>query len=600
MTVNERIETLRKLMKEHSIDVCYIPNEDDHLSEEYTADYFKCKSYISGFSGEAGCTIVTEDFAGLWTDGRYFTQAEGELKGTCVTLMRMGQEGVPTALQFLIDNTPEGGTLGYDGRVVAASVTRYLTNALKVKNAAVVSSLDLAGEVWGKERPAMPQGKLFVLEKKYTGETAAERIERVREAMKAKKADALVLTALEDPCWLFNIRGNDIACTPVSYAFALVTLRKVSYYTDKAKLSEKVSAHLKENGVTVRPYASLAKDIEKLHGKRIWASLSALNTELYAAIADDNTVINEPSPIAMYRACKNKAEIRNIRNAHVKDGVAMVKFIKWVKENVAEDTMTELSAQDYLYARRAEQKDYIEPSFPTISAYQANGAMMHYSASEESYSRVHPRGFLLVDSGGTYKDGTTDITRTIALDTPTDEEKKLYTLVLKGHIDLAMAKFLYGTTGNNLDILARGPLWKIDIDYQCGTGHGVGHVLSVHEGPHGIRWGMGTPARPAVKLEPGMVVTDEPGVYLPHKLGIRIENELLVIKGKKNFYGQFLEFENLTYCPYDLDAVDASLLDQEEIAFINAYHRTVVEKLSPYLNEEEISWLKNAAREITE
>ena len=278
----------------------------------------------------------------------------------------------------------------------------------------------------------------------------------------------------------------------------------------------------------------------------------------------------------------------------------MVQFIRWVKENVSKGDMTELSAQNYLYDRRAEQKDYIEPSFHTICAYQANAAMMHYSATEDSYAEIRPRGVLLVDSGGTYKDGTTDITRTIALDELTDTEKKYYTMVLKGHLALMRAKFLYGTAGSNLDILARGPLWKIDIDYQCGTGHGVGHVLSVHEGPHGIRWGMGTPARPAVKLEPGMVVTDEPGVYLPHKLGIRIENELLVIKGKKNFYGQFLEFENLTYCPYDLDAVDASLLDQEEIAFINAYHRTVVEKLSPYLNEEEISWLKNAAREITE
>ena len=598
MEVNERISMLRKLMEERKIDVCYIPNEDDHLSEEYTADYYKCKSFISGFSGEAGCTIVTKDFAGLWTDGRYFTQAEGELKGTCVTLMRMGQEGVPAALDYLVQNTPENGKLAYDGRVVSAAVTRMLKKRLGEKNAEIISDADLAGEVWGKERPAMPKEAVYVLEKKYTGESAAERIAKVRECMAAKKADVLVCTALEDPCWLFNVRGNDIACTPVSYAFAMVTAKKVSYYIDKAKVSEKTAAYLKENGVSLRPYTGLASDLKKLHGKRIWASLATLNTELYAAIADDNVILSEASPIAMFRACKNRTEIRNIRNAHVKDGVAMVKFLKWVKETVGEDTMTELSAQDYLYARRAEQKNYIEPSFPTISAYQANGAMMHYSASEESYAEVHPRGFLLVDSGGTYKDGTTDITRTIALSELTDEEKKLYTLVLKGHIDLAMAKFLYGTTGNNLDILARRPLWNIDIDYQCGTGHGVGHVLSVHEGPHGIRWGMGSPARPAVRLEPGMVVTDEPGVYLPHKLGIRIENELLVVKGTKNFYGQFLEFENLTYCPYDLDAVDPSLLDQDEIAFINDYHQTVFEKLSPFLNKEETAWLKKATRKI--
>ena len=598
MEVNERIEKLRELMQERNIDVCYIPNQDDHLSEEYTADYFKSKSYISGFSGESGCTIVTKDFAGLWTDGRYFTQAEGELKGTCVTLMRMGQEGVPAVLDFLLENTPENGTLAYDGRVVSALMSEVLQERLAEKNARVYAGEDLPGMVWGKERPAMPKEKLFILEKKYTGESAAERIAKVREAMKAKNADVLILTALEDPCWLLNIRGNDIACTPVTYAFASVTEKAVNYYIDKEKLTPKVSAYLKENKVTVRPYASLAKDLAKMKGKKIWASLSALNTELYSAVGEDCEFIDEPSPIGMHRACKNNKEIRNIRNAHLKDGIAMVRFLKWVKETVGEDTMTELSAQDYLYARRAEMKDYIEPSFPTISAYQANGAMMHYSASEESYAAVHPRGFLLVDSGGTYKDGTTDITRTIALSELTEEEKKLYTLVLKGHIDLAKAKFLYGTTGNNLDILARGPLWDIDIDYQCGTGHGVGHVLSVHEGPHGIRWGMGTAARPAVKLEPGMVVTDEPGVYMPHKLGIRIENELLVVKGKKNFYGQFLQFENLTYCPYDLDAIDPSWLNREEIAFINDYHQMVFEKLSPYLNKEEVSWLKKATRKI--
>ena len=300
----------------------------------------------------------------------------------------------------------------------------------------------------------------------------------------------------------------------------------------------------------------------------------------------------------MFRAIKNETEIRNIRNAHVKDGVAMVRFIKWVKETVGEKKMTEVSAQDHLYALRAEQKDYIEPSFTTISAYQANGAMMHYSATPENHARVSPRGFLLVDSGGTYKDGTTDITRTISLGRLTKEEKMLYTKVLQGHLDLGHARFLYGTAGNNLDILARRPLWNINIDYQCGTGHGVGHVLSVHEGPHGIRWGMGTPARPAVRLEPGMIVTNEPGVYLPHQLGIRIENELLVSKGEKNFYGQFLYFEDVTYCPYDLEAVDLKYLSDEEIGWLNDYHQNVYRTLAPHLNREEQKWLRNATRKV--
>ena len=598
MTPKERVALLRQYMKEEGIDIYYIPNEDDHLSEEYTADYFKCKSFISGFSGEAGCTIVSQDFAGLWTDGRYFTQAEQELAGTGVELMRMGQEGVMDPLSFLAANTPENGVLGYDGRVVSAASSRYLKEVLKKKNASLAVHHDLAGQVWGEERPAMPQEKIYTLAQKYTGESVPDKISRTRAKMQEKGADVLILTALEDPCWLLNIRGNDIACTPVSYAFAMVTMDGVCYYIDSAKLTKRTEKYLQDNGVTVRAYEALAEDLTVLHNKTVWASLRSLNTELYAALPEDNRILNEPSPLLLFRAVKNETEIRNIRNAHIKDGIAMVRFIKWIKETVGEKKMTEVTAQNYLYDLRAAQKDYIEPSFPTISAYQANGAMMHYSATEENYAKVEPRGFLLVDSGGTYKDGTTDITRTISLGRLTKEEKMLYTKVLKGHMALGHARFLYGTCGNNLDILARGPLWDINIDYQCGTGHGVGHVLSVHEGPHGIRWGMGTAARPAVRLEPGMIVTNEPGVYMPHKLGIRIENELLVTKGEKNFYGQFLYFEDVTYCPYDLEAVDLKYLNDEEIGWLNDYHQNVYRILSPYLNKEEKKWLREATRKV--
>lgn len=597
MNVNERIEAIRRRMDEKGIDVYYIPNEDDHLSQEYTAEYFQCKSFVSGFSGESGCVIITKDFAGLWTDGRYFTQAENELKGTCVELMRMRQEGVPDALDFLVNAVKEGGSVGYDGRVVSASVSLALKRKLAFKKAKLVTKYDLAGEVWGKERPAMPKEKLFVLAAKWTGETASERIARVRAAMKTNHADVLVLTALEDPCWLLNVRGNDIACTPVAYAFALITMRSVSYYIDKDKLTKKVSDHLAENKVTVKPYNKLASDLAKLHGKRIWTSLSQLNTELYSSLAEDNSIINETSPVVMFRAVKNSTEIRNLRNAHIKDGVAMVQFIHWVKDNVSKGGMSELSAQNYLYERRSEQKDYIEPSFHTICAYQANAAMMHYSADENNYAMIEPRGVLLVDSGGTYKDGTTDITRTIALDELTETEKKYYTMVLKGHLALARAKFLYGTAGSNLDILARGPMWQMDIDYQCGTGHGVGHVLSVHEGPHGIRWGLPRKSE-GERFEPGMIVTNEPGIYLPYEIGIRIENELLVVKGTKNFYGQFLEFENVTYCPYDLDAIDVKYLNDEEIEQINAYHETVYEKLADRLDASDREWLKKATGKI--
>ena len=594
LTVDERIKEVRKLMKQRHIDIYYVPNEDDHLSDEYTAPYFRCKSFLSGFSGEAGCVIITKTFAGLWTDGRYFTQAEHELEGTCVTLMRLRQEGVPDPIDFLIQKTPKNGVLGFDGRVVSAANARKLADALKAKNAKIRMDEDFAGEVWGKDRPYMPADKLYVLPAKYTGETAEERIARVRAAMKEKGADTLVLTRLEDPCWMLNIRGNDIESTPVAYAFALVTKTRVFYYIDFEKVSAEVKKHFAKYGVTVRPYSMLGKDLATLRKRTIWTDLNTLSAALYARLDGSNSVINEASPVQLFRAVKNPTEIRNTINAHIKDGAAMVKFLYWVKQNVEKGDMTEVTAQNHLYELRAQGEDYIEPSFTTICAYQENGAMMHYSATEQKHSAVKAKGFLLVDSGGTYKDGTTDITRTIAVGKLTAEERRLYTKVLKGHLGLMSANFLYGTAGNNLDILARRPLWNENIDYQCGTGHGVGHVLSVHEGPQSVAWGR----RGNAVLEEGMIVTDEPGVYLPHKLGIRIENELLVVKGEKNFYGQWMHSENLTFCPYETEAIEISLLDDEELALLNAYHKQVYETVSPYLAPKEKTWLRQVTKAI--
>ena len=594
LTVDERVKEIRKLMKKRHIDVYYVPNEDDHLSDEYTASYFRCKSFLSGFTGESGCVIITKSFAGLWTDGRYFTQAEHELEGTCITLMRLRQEGVPDPIDYLIAKTPKNGVLGFDGRVVSAANARKLADALEEKNAKVRMNEDLAGEVWGKDRPYMPADQIYTLADRYTGETAEERIVRVRKAMKEKGADTLILTRLEDPCWMLNIRGNDIPSTPVAYAFALVTKTKVFYYIEFEKVSSEVKKHFAENKISVRPYAMLGKDLATLRNRCIWADLNTLSAALYSRLDKTNTVINEPSPIQMFRAVKNETEIKNTINAHIKDGAAMVKFLYWVKQNAEKGEMTEVSAQNVLYDLRSQQPEYIEPSFETICAYQENGAMMHYSATEEKHSPIKPKGFLLVDSGGTYKDGTTDITRTIAVGILTAEEKRLYTKVLKGHLDLMNAKFLYGTCGNNLDILARRPLWNESIDYQCGTGHGVGHVLSVHEGPQAVTWGK----RGNTVLEAGMIVTDEPGVYLPGKLGIRIENELLVTAGEKNFYGQWMYFRNLTMCPYEPEAIDPSLLDDEELALLNSYHKQVYETLSPLLTTKEKSWLRQVTKAI--
>ena len=595
MDVKERIAELRKLMKERKIDIYYIPNEDDHLSEEYTADYFGCKTFMSGFTGDYGCVIVTKNFAGLWTDGRHFTQAEAELKGSGITLMRMRQEGVPTAFDYLVANTPKNGRLGFDGRVVSANFAKRLAQALNEKNALIVMTYDLVDEIW-EDRPNMPQSELFALPKKVTGESAKDRIAKVQAELKEKKADVLLLTKLEDPCWMLNIRGKDLATTPVVYAFGMVTPKKVFYYVDEEKVNDAIKKTLKEAGVTVKKYEEFVEDIKEFKDKTIWTDLNELNAAYYTQIDKSNAILNLPSPILKYRAVKNKAEIDALRNAHVKDGVAMVKFLYWLKETVGKEDLDEITIQNKLYELRAEGKDYIMPSFDTICAYKGNAAMMHYSANEKTNAKVKAEGFLLVDSGGTYVDGTTDITRTIVLGKISNEDKMYYTKVLKGMLALSRARFLYGTAGINLDILARGPLWDIDIDYQCGTGHGVGHVLSVHEGPHSIRWGQGLTR--AAALEPGMVVTDEPGVYMPHKLGIRIENELLVTKGTKNFYGQFLGFETITLCPIDLDAVDTKYLDAADIEQLNKYHATVYKTLSPFLNAKEKSWLKQATRKL--
>lgn len=599
MNVKEKINALRALMKQKNISIYYVPNEDDHLSEEYTATRFQCKSWLSGFTGDYGCLIVTPKWAGLWTDGRYFTQAEDELKDSGIELMRLRQPGIPNPLDYLVEHTPAKGVLGFDGHVVSAASALWLSEQLKAKKASLHMKDDLAGMVWGAERPAMPQDSLYLLPQKYTGESASQRIARVREKMAAAGADVLVITQLEDPCWMLNVRGNDIECTPIVYAFALVTKKNVYYYADAAKVPARVLAAFKSAHVTLRPYDALAADLAKWKNQVIWADLRTLNADLYDHISASNRILNAPSPIGMFRAVKNAVEIENLHRANIKDGVAMVKFLYWLKTNVGKIPMSEISAADKLYALRAEQKNYIEPSFPTIAGYKGNAAMMHYSASEKSNAEIHDDGFLLVDSGGTYCEGTTDITRTIACGKLSAKDKMYFTKVLKSNLRLASAKFLHGTTGHNLDILARGVIWDMDIDYQCGTGHGVGYVLSVHEGPHTIRWGNPRSGSSNAALEAGMVVTDEPGVYLPHKLGIRTENDLLVVSGANNFYGQFLQFEPLTLCPIDLDAVDVRYLNEEDLAALNAYHKMVWQKLSPSLSGKEKAWLRKATRALT-
>lgn len=591
--IKDRIKALRKLMKDNNIDVYYIPTDDDHMSE-YVASYFKSREFISGFTGSAGVVVVTSKEAGLWTDGRYFVQAENQLKGSGIKLYKQRMAGVVTHEEFIESKLPKKGILGFDGKVVNQNMKERLEKLIKSKEGSIILDRDLVGDLW-LDRPSMPSDKTFFLADKYTGESVSKKLLRIKEEMKKKKVDTLVFSVLEDVNWLFNFRGNDILHTPIVYSYALIDGDNVSLYIDSNKLDNKSKKELEKNKVNIKEYNDISSDLNNITGKTIWIDKTKLNSYLYSFIHDSNTVINSYNIAGLFRAIKNKTQMKNLRSSHLKDGVAMTKFLCYVKNNIGKEEMSEISVSDVLEQLRSEQDGFISLSFNTISAYKANAAMMHYSADEKSNAKLSNEGFLLVDSGGTYYDGTTDITRTIALGKVSDEEKKLYTLVLRGMLSLMRAKFLYGTTGSNLDILARGPLWSEDIDYQCGTGHGVGFVMSVHEGPQSIRWGN---MPNAAIIEEGMVITNEPGVYIPNKLGIRIENELLALNGVKNEYGQFMYFEPITYCPIDLDAVDTKYMTYEEINTLNEYHKMVYEKISPYLSTKEKTWLRLQTRSI--
>ena len=591
--IKDRIKALRKLMKDNNIDVYYIPTDDDHMSE-YVASYFKSREFISGFTGSAGVVVVTSKEAGLWTDGRYFVQAENQLKGSGIKLYKQRMAGVVTHEEFIESKLPKKGILGFDGKVVNQNMKERLEKLIKSKEGSIILDRDLVGDLW-LDRPSMPSDKTFFLADKYTGESVSKKLLRIKEEMKKKNVDTLVFSVLEDVNWLFNFRGNDILHTPIVYSYALIDGDNVSLYIDSNKLDNKSKKELEKNKVNIKEYNDISSDLNNITGKTIWIDKTKLNSYLYSFIHDSNTVINSYNIAGLFRAIKNKTQMKNLRSSHLKDGVAMTKFLCYVKNNIGKEEMSEISVSDVLEQLRSEQDGFISLSFNTISAYKANAAMMHYSADEKSNAKLSNEGFLLVDSGGTYYDGTTDITRTIALGKVSDEEKKLYTLVLRGMLSLMRAKFLYGTTGSNLDILARGPLWSEDIDYQCGTGHGVGFVMSVHEGPQSIRWGN---MPNAAIIEEGMVITNEPGVYIPNKLGIRIENELLALNSVKNEYGQFMYFEPITYCPIDLDAVDTKYMTYEEINTLNEYHKMVYEKISPYLSTKEKTWLRLQTRSI--
>lgn len=595
MTVNERITALRERMKEKKIDAYLVPTDDFHASE-YVGEYFKCRKYITGFTGSAGTAVIMQDMAGLWTDGRYFIQAAAQLEGTGVDLFKMGEPGVPTIHQFLEEKLGEGMCLGFDGRTISAKEASELSEALGKKGASLSVDYDLAGEVW-EDRPALSCEPVMELDVKWAGESRADKCAKIRKAMEEKGADAFVLTSLDDIAWLLNIRGGDVHCCPVVLSYLVMTQKEIKLFANENAFPAEVLDALAKDGVTLLPYDSIyeyvktfAKDMKVLLCKQ------KVNSRLVSNIPAEVEILDEENLTLLPKAIKNPVEVENERIAHIRDGVALTRFIYWLKKNVGKIPMTELSAEEKLYSFRAQQENFIDNSFDPIISYGVHAAINHYSATPETDIPIEPRSFLLADTGGNYYEGTTDTTRTIVMGPVTDEQKKFFTAVLRGMLNLGNAKFRYGCTGVNLDYLARGPLWELGQDFNHGTGHGVGYLLNVHEGPNSFRWKV-VPGNNAV-LEEGMITSDEPGYYVEDGYGIRHENMIVCKKAEKTQFGQFMCFEFLTMVPFDLDAVVPEQMTAHERELLNNYHAQVYEKISPYLDEDEKAWLKEATRAI--
>ena len=606
--VRDRLDALRKLMKERGMDAYMIPTADFHESE-YVGEHFKCREYMTGFTGSAGTALVTMDEACLWVDGRYYVQAAAQLKDSTVTMMKMGQEGVPSLGAYLEDKMPEGGCLGFDGRVVNAAEGLALEEMLRERGARISYGEDLAGMIW-QERPELSAEPAWVLDERYAGKSALEKIADVREAMEKAHASVHVLTSLDDIAWLLNIRGNDILYNPVVLSYALVTMDQLYLFVNSSVLVGKaypyledaedisVREYLERMGVTVMPYDGVYDMVEELKGEKVLLEKCRVNYAVYRLINGANKVIDRMNPTASMKAVKNDVEIENEKRAHIKDGVAMTKFIYWLKKNTGRIPMDEISVSDYLGKLRMDQEGCIGLSFATISAYGAHGAMCHYSATPESNISLEPRGLYLIDSGGQYYEGTTDITRTIAMGPVTDEEKEHFTLVLMSMLRLGDVKFLHGCRGLSLDYAAREPLWRRGLNYEHGTGHGVSYLSSVHERPNGIRFKMVPERQDNAVMEAGMITSDEPGVYIEGSHGIRTENLVLCVEDEKNEYGQFLRFEYLTYVPIDLEVIDREIMTERDVELLNRYHEQVYEKISPYLDEDERVWLAEVTRAV--
>lgn len=585
------LEKIRNVMKKNNINYYIIPSSDSHQSE-YVADYFKGREFVSGFTGSAGTLLIGDEDAYLWTDGRYFIQAEKELRGTGISLMKMRTSGYLTIEEWIKQNIKEEETLGFDGKLFSVNQYKSFLHIANENKFKLNMNYDLLEEFW-VTRSELPKNEIFIHEEIYSGKSALEKLSEVRYHMKEKKAANYIISSLDDIAWLCNIRGNDIKFNPVALAYVIITEKDANLYINNNKVNNETKIKLNSQGINIYEYDEIEEHVKLINEATI-IDANKLNAKIYSLLNKDISIIDEVNITTKLKAVKNGTEISNIEKSQIRDGIAMVRFIKWLKESIEKEKITEISASNKLTGFRSIGENYKGDSFNTIAGYKDHAAMMHYSATEATDYELKAEGMFLVDSGAQYLDGTTDITRTFVLGKLTSEEKRDFTLVLKGHIALATAKFLKGTTGMNLDILARRPLWNYRIDYKCGTGHGVGYFLNVHEGPQGIR-----PEGNTTPLEKGMIITNEPGVYKEGKHGIRIENTLLVVEDMKSEeFGEFYKFNTISYCPIDLNGIDIYMLTNEEREWLNNYHKTVFEKLSPYLNEEEIKFLESETREI--
>ena len=595
--IPERLADLRSLMKEHKVDAYLVPTDDFHCSE-YVGEYFKCRKYITGFTGSAGTAVITQKEAGLWTDGRYFIQAAAQLQETGVTLFKIGEEGVPTIEEYLEKNMTDGQCLGFDGRTLTAAKGEELEKQMTRKGVSIACHMDLVGEIW-KDRPALSCESAWSVDLKYVGKPRNEKIAAIRKSMAEKKADYFLLTSLDDIAWLLNIRGNDVRCNPVLLSYLVMTQSQVLLFAQQDAFSEELQAELKQDGVTLRPYNDIYTFVTTIpEGKSVLLDPSSANYTLKKSLSKDVHIIEDTNPTLLPKAIKNGVEVANMKKAHIKDGAAVCRFIFWLKQNVGKTVITELSAAEKLEEFRRMGDHYLGPSFEPIISYGAHAAIVHYSSTPETDIPLQPKGMLLADTGGQYLEGTTDITRTIVLGELTDKEKEFFTRVLRGNLNLAAARFPHGVTGKNLDYLARSPLWEVRADYNHGTGHGVGFLLNVHEGPNNINWKVRPGGKEPCVLEEGMITSDEPGFYVEGQFGIRHENLIVCEKADKNLFGQFMKFEPLTLVPFDLDAVVPELMSDRERRLLNDYHRTVYEKVSPLLDGAEKEWLREATREI--